>query len=447
MNPMKPLRSLLALLATALLLAAPAAHCAPPIERWTTSGGARVQFVPSTALPIVDVQIDFAAGSANEPAAKAGLASLTRALLEAGAGDLDEQAIADRSADIGAQIGGGTDDDRASLSVRSLSSAAELDAAMELAATLLAQPTFPAAVLERERRRAIAGLREALTRPATLAARSFSAAIHASHPYGVLSTEASLAAIARDDVLAFHRTHYRAALASITVVGDVDRAGAERIAQRLVAGLAQDGTVTALPQPLQPAAATLRIAHPSAQAHILIGLPGMARDDPDYFPLLVGNHVLGGGGFVSRLTHEVREKRGYAYSVSSHFAPQQVAGPFQIGLQTRGSQVEDALQVVNATLAEFIAHGPDAAELKAARDNLVNGFGLRLDSNRKVLDYVAMMGFYRLAPDWLDSWPRQVAAVSLEQVRDAFARRIRPEHLVTVIVGGDGDRPAPQAVQ
>lgn len=443
MNPMTSFRSLLALFAT-LLLAAPAAHSAPPIERWTTAGGARVQFVASAALPIVDVQIDFPAGSAHDPADKAGLASLTRALLEAGAGGLDEQAIADRSADIGAQIAGGTDDDRASLGVRSLSSAAELDAAVELAATLLAQPSFPAAVLERERGRAIAGLREALTRPATLAARSFSAAIHAGHPYGVQVTEASLGAIGRDDVLAFHRTHYRAALASITIVGDLDRAGAERIAQRLVAGLPQDGSVDALPQPQPPAAATLRIPHPSAQAHILIGLPGMARDDPDYFPLLVGNHVLGGGGFVSRLTHEVREKRGYAYSVSSHFAPQQVAGAFQIGLQTRGSQIEDALQVANSTLTEFIAHGPDAAELKAARDNLVNGFGLRLDSNRKVLDYVAMMGFYHLAPDWLDSWPRRVAAVSLEQVREAFARRIRPEHLVTVIVGGDGDRPAAQ---
>ena len=447
MNPMKPLHSLLVLLASAMLAAAPAAHAVPSIERWTTAGGAQVQFVPDAALPMVDIQIDFAAGSAHEPTDKAGLASLTRLLLEAGAADLDEQAIAERSADIGAQFGGGTDDDRSSLSVRSLSSGPELDAAVELAAMMLAQPTFPAAVLERERGRAIAGLREALTRPATLAARSFAAAIYAGHPYGVPSTEDSLRAIGREAVIGFHRRHYRAALASITIVGDVDRAGAERIAQRLVAGLPQDGRVAALPAPAQPNATTLRIAHPSAQAHILIGLPGMARDDPDYFPLLVGNHVLGGGGFVSRLTHEVREKRGYAYSVHSHFAPRQVAGPFQIGLQTRGGQVEDALKVVDDTLAGFIAAGPDAAELQAAKDNLVQGFGLRLDSNRKVLDHVAMMGFYHLAPDWLERWPQRVAAVSQAQVREAFARRIRRDHLVTVIVGGDGDRSKPESAQ
>jgi len=428
------------LLIAALALLAPLAQAGPHIEQWTAPTGARVLFVESHALPMVDIQIDFAAGSAHEPATRAGLAGLTRSLLDAGAGDLDEQAISDRSADIGAQIGGGTDDDRASLSIRSLSAPAERDAAVELAATLLARPTFPAGILERERARAIAGLKEALTKPATLAERRFTALAYAGHPYGQLTTEESLAAIGRDDLVAFHRSHYGASRASIAIVGDVDRATAEQIAIRLTAGLPPVEPPAPLPPPTQPKAERVHVPNPSAQAHILVGQPGMAREDADYFPLLVGNYVLGGGGFVSRLTREVREKRGYAYSVYSYFMPQQVAGPFQIGLQTKGSQAEDALQVVTDTLAGFIAHGPSAAELQAARDNLVNGFGLRLDSNRKVLDYVAMIGFYRLPLDWLDSYPRKVAAVTAEQVRDAFTRRVRPEHLVTVIAGGDGDR-------
>lgn len=432
------LRSLL--LGAALALLPTFARATPHIEQWSAPSGARVLFVESHALPMVDIQIDFAAGSAREPADKAGLAGLTRGLLEAGAGALDERAISDRSADIGAQIGGGTDDDRTSLSIRSLSSTTERDAAVGLAATLLAQPTFPADVLERERARAIAGLKEALTKPATLAERRFTALSYAGHPYGQLTTPESLAAISRDDLVAFHRQHYGASNASIAIVGDVDRATAERIAVRLTANLPQGEAVAPLPQPALPRAERVHVPNPSAQAHILVGLPGMAREDADYFPLLVGNYVLGGGGFVSRLTREVREKRGYAYSVYSYFMPQQVAGPFQIGLQTKGSQAEDALRVVNDTLAGFIAGGPSAAELQAARDNLVNGFGLRLDSNRKVLDYVAMIGFYRLPLDWLDSYPRKVAAVTAEQVRDAFARRVQPEHLVTVIAGGDGDR-------
>jgi zinc protease len=433
-----------AVLCAGLLVAAPAVEATPRIERWTAPTGARVHFVESHALPIVDIQIDFAAGSAYDPAAKTGLAGLTRALLDAGAGGLDEQAIADRTADIGAQLGGGTEEDRSSLSIRTLSSAHERDAAVELAATLLARPSFPADILERERARAIAGLKEALTKPATLAERRFSETVYAGHPYGRLRTPESLAAITREDLDTFHRGHYGASRASVAIVGDLDRATAERIAVRLTEGLPQTPAATPLPAPALPAAASLHIDHPSAQAHILVGQPGMAREDPDYFPLLVGNYVLGGGGFVSRLTTEVREKRGYAYSAYSYFAPQQVAGPFQIGLQTRGSQTADALAVVRSTLAAFIADGPTKAELQAAKDNLVNGFGLRLDSNAKILGYVAMIGFYGLPLDWLDSYPRRVAAVTAEQVRDAFARRIRPEHLVTVTVGGNGDgAPAP----
>lgn len=444
LTPTLLLRGSLALLAGLIVLVAPV-QAGPQIQQWTAPTGARVHFVESRALPLVDIQVDFAAGSAADPAGKAGLAGLTRSLLDAGAGDLDEQAISDRTADSGAQISGNADNDRISLSIRSLSSANEREAAIALGATLLAHPTFPPEVLDRERSRAIAGLREALTKPATLAARRFNEAIYAGHPYGSNTTPESLAAITRDDLVAFHRDHFAARHASVTIVGDVDRATAEQIAVRLTEDLPAGSDLAPTPEAILPTAQTLRIPHPSAQAHILIGQPGLAREDPDYFPLLVGNYVLGGGGFVSRLTHEVREKRGFAYSVYSYFSPQRVAGPFQIGLQTKGSQTMDALKVVNETLAAFIADGPTEKELQAAKDNLINGFGLRLDSNRKILDYVSMIGFYGLPPDWLDRYPLAVAAVTREQIRDAFARRIQPEHLITVIAGGDGDNVAPAA--
>ena len=417
-----------------------AALAAPEILHWTAPTGARVHFVESRALPLVDVQISFAAGSALDAADKAGLASMTHALLDAGAGELDEQTIADRKADLGIQLSGGTDNDRVSLSLRSLSSAAELDAAIALVADLLARPSFPEAVLERERSRAVAALREALTKPATLAARQFTASLYTDHPYGRQSTPESLAALTRADLVAFHRKHYGANRATVAIVGDLDRAAAERIAVRLTERLPATEPATPLPDPAPGGASILRIPHPAAQAHILVGQLGMTREDPDYFPLLVGNYILGGGGFVSRLTTEVREKRGFAYSVYSFLAPQQVAGPFQIGLQTRGGQTEEALDVVRDTLAQFIAEGPTADELQAARDNLVNGFGLRLDSNAKLLDYVSMIGFYGLALDWLDRYPREVEAVTAEAVREAWQRRIRPEQLITVIAGGDGDR-------
>jgi zinc protease len=236
----------------------------------------------------------------------------------------------------------------------------------------------------------------------------------------------------------------------VAIVGDVSRAEAEQIAKQLTAALPAGAPPVALPPPEMPARTTERIDHPSAQAHIVMGMPGLTRDDPDYYPLLVGNYALGGGGFVSRLTKEVRDKRGFAYSVYSYFQPQKVAGPFQIGLQTRGSQAAEAGKVAEDVLTAFVAEGPTEEELQAARDNIINGFGLRLDSNRKILDYVAIIGFYQLPLDWLDAYPRKVAAVTVAAVRDAFSRRVRAQNLVTVVAGGGGDgtaadRPAAEA--
>jgi zinc protease len=185
----------------------------------------------------------------------------------------------------------------------------------------------------------------------------------------------------------------------------------------------------------QPPGETARIAHPASQSHILLGLPAMARSDPDYFPLLVGNYILGGGGFVSRLYLEVREKRGYAYSVYSYFLPLAQEGPFEVGLQTKKEQAEEALARVRVVLDEFLVRGPSAAELKAAKQNLVGGFALRIDSNRKLLEQVALIGYYRLPLGWLDDFTARVEKVSVADVRTAFARRVRPDHLVTVVVG------------
>lgn len=439
------MKSIRTLVGSALFLATGIALpvlAGPQIEHWTSESGARVFFIEGRSLPMLDVRVDFAAGSAYEPEGLEGLAGMTRGLLETGIEGLDEQAIVEQIADTGAQIGGDTDRDRNSLVLRTLSSQTERDASVDLAARLLATPTFPDSALERERNRSIAGLREALTRPATLANRAFSAGIYPEHPYGRQTTPESLARIDRDALLDFHRRHFVAANATVTIVGDIDRAGAERIAQQLTESLPLGEPAPALPQPTMPQARIERIANPSAQSHIAVGLPGMGREDPDYYPLLVGNHVLGGGGFTSRLTKEVRDARGYAYSVFSFFHPHRVAGPFQIGLQTRGSQADSALAVVSEVLAAFTADGPTEEELTAAQSNIINGFGLRLDSNRKILDHVAMIGFYGLPLDWLDTYTGHIAAVTAEQVQDAFARRIRPEHLVTIVAGGDGDRPA-----
>jgi zinc protease len=406
-----------------------------PIENWTTSKGARVLFVRADAIPMLDVNIDFDAGSRRNPPGKAGVAGLTAAMLARGVQGIDEAELADRFADLGAQRGGGADDDRTSLSLRTLSSKPERDKAIELIALIASRPTFPAPLLERERERVIQGLREALVQPGPIAQRTFSSLLYPGHPYGNEATPQTVASITRDDVIDHHRRHYSASRAVVSLIGAVTRQEAEAIAERLTRDLPQGEAPPELPKVALPEPADVRIPHPAAQSHILVGVPALARGDPDFFPLFVGNYVLGGGGFVSRLNNEIREKRGLSYSVYSYFAPMAQPGPFTIGLQTQQEQTAVALQVVRETLERFVSEGPTDAELEAAKQGLVGGFPLRIDSNRKILDNLAVIGWYRLPLDYLERWTEQVQRVTAPQVRDAFQRKVPTDRMVTVVVG------------
>jgi zinc protease len=361
-----------------------------------------------------------------------------------GAPALDENALGEAWADLGASFGGGAGNDRMSFSLRSLTYPDLLAKATQLAARQLGEPAFPEAIWARERSTFNAALKEANTRPATLVARAFNAAVYGQHPYGFEMTEATLARIQVDDMQAFYRSMVQPCRAVVTVVGALDRAQADALVSTLFARLAlsqaaKSGACPALPAVGEVAALEkpqdLRIAFDSAQAHVLIGQPGYKRDDPDFFALTVGNYILGGGGFVSRLTHEVREKRGLSYSVYSYFAPGLHAGAFTLGLQTRPDQAAQAVKVSKDVVAEFVANGPLAAELKAAKDNLMGGFALRVDSNRKLLDNIANIAWNQLPLNYLDTWTQQIERVSAADIKSAFARKLQPQKMVTVVLG------------
>ena len=416
------------------------ASAALPVLHWQLANGAQVYFVESHGLPMLDVSVDFPAGSAYDPAGKEGLANMAHRLLDQGAGGLSDDQIASGFADVGAELGGRFDTDRAGVTLRTLSNAEDRHAALALLTKVLAQPAFAATTVDREKARVIAALKEDEGQPAEIAAQALQRAVFARHPYahresGKIETVAKLTSA---DLQGFYRTHYSAAGVVIALIGDVSQAQAEAIVQQLSAALpaASLAASTVIP-PVPPlASAVLRtIAFPAKQSQILIGQPGVARGDPDYFALYVGNYVLGGGGFDSRLMNQVRQKRGLTYSVYSYFMPMKEAGLFQIGLQTRADQTEQALQVVRQTLADFVAQGPTAAELTQAKDNIIGGFPLRIDSNQKILEYLAMIGFYHLPADYLDLFPQRVAAVTTGQIKRAFEQHIQPDKMVTVVVG------------
>lgn len=435
-DPIRWVRVVATLLFLGTSVSAPAMA---PIEHWQTPNGARVYFVPAPELPMVDIQVVFNAGSARD-GAYPGLAQFTHTLLDKGAGGLSADQIAAQLEGAGARLGGESLRDMATLSLRSLSDPKYLQPALGVFATVIAKPDFNPTDVDRERERMLIGLQYAQQEPEQVLDKAFYAALYGAHPYASPpeGTVDSLKAIDRAVLQAYHQRYYVARNAVVAIVGAVDRKAAEGLAIELTRALPAGAAAPALPAVADlTQAQEQRIAHPSTQTHIQLGLPGMTRDDPDYFPLYVGNYVLGGGGLVSRLSEEIREKRGLSYSVYSYFMPMGERGPFTLGLQTRNDQTAEALQVVRETLAKFVAEGPTEKELKAAKDNITGGQALRIDSNRKILEYLAVIGFYQLPLDYLDTFNGKVEAVTLDQVRDAFARRVQPERMLTVLVGGE----------
>ena len=296
-----------------------AGGCIADDRNWTTPAGARVYFVENRELPIVDVSVDFSAGSSFDKREKSGVAALTQYMLRFGAGGLTEAEIANRIADVGAQLTGRFDLDRAGLGVRTLASAREQDAAIDVLAKMLQSPSFPADAVAREKARHVAGLKEADTKPETIASKAFYATLYGDHPYAMPTS-----GDARDRI----RAHPRGSAGVLSRAlqraprggGDHGRRDARAGRRhctppdRWSAATPKEGSPLPGVTPLDKASEK-RIAHPATQSHILIGAPGMRRDDPDYFALFVGNYMLGGGGFVSRFIEEVRSKRGLAYSV------------------------------------------------------------------------------------------------------------------------------------
>ncbi|ROR34237.1 M16 family metallopeptidase [Inmirania thermothiophila] len=425
-----------ALLALAALPAL--AGAGPRIEHWRTEGGVPVYFVQAPELPMVDVQIVFDAGSARD-GDRPGLAALTASLLEEGAGPWDADALAARFEGLGARFGVEAGRDSATVSLRSLTDAELLAPAVETLRAVLAKPRLDPGAFERERRRMLVGLQAAEESPGAVAERAFYRALYGDHPYGSPpeGTRASLEGLTPADVVAFHRRHYVTGNALVAIVGALDRRGAERLAARLAEAIPRGPAAPPLPPvPDLPGPRLIRIPHPSTQTHILVGAPGIRRDDPDLFPLYVGNYVLGGSGLVSRLSEEVRERRGLAYSVYSYFLPMRRRGPFQLGLQTRNERAEEALGVVREVLGRYLREGPTAQELEAARRGIVGGFPLRIDSNRKILGYLTLIGYHGLGLDYLERFTERVEAVTAEQVREAFRRHLDPARMVTVLVGG-----------
>jgi zinc protease len=416
-----------------------------PIEKLDSVKGAKAYLVQTKTLPMVDIEISIDAGDRYDPAGKSGLASMTAELMNYGArtskGVLTEAQIADEIADLGANLGISVGGERAVIRIRSLSRKDLRDRAVQLASVMLSSPTYEAKILEREKQRAITSLLEAETKPESVLERRFRKSVYGNYPLGESPSVKSVGSVSASDLARFHQQFYRGDRMIVSIVGDVSPSEASEIVGTLLKNIPQSGmAIPMLPQlqrsPIEPLSSReIQIPFDSQQAHIAMGMTAITRSNPDYFPLIVGNYILGGGGFVSRLMSEVREKRGLAYSVFSYFAPGKDAGIFQAGLQTKGDQAALALEVMSSTMANFIANGATTSELQTAKANLINGFPLRIDNNRKLLDNVSSIAWNDLPLDTLETWTAKVDAVTLEQVSAAFQKYLAMDRMKIVVLG------------
>ena len=409
----------------------------PNIEYWTTSIGTDVYYVHSPELPMVDIQVVFDAGSIRD-GSTLGVAMLTNSLLEEGADGDDADTISSGFESLGAIYSSDIGYDSASLKLRTLTQTELFTKAMENFKKVISKPDFPKDAFERKRSQMLVGIKAKQQSPGAIAKDTFMGAIYQSHPYGKPSegNQDTIKSIKRENITSFYDKYYTAKNSIIAIVGAVDRKAAEQIAEDIVNSLKEGEKVDSLSKVKElDESKNIFIEYPSAQTHILVGQPGVRRGDSDYFSLYVGNHILGGGGMVSRLFEEIREKRGLSYSAYSYFTPMLFKGPFITGLQTKTNQADEAISVLLENIEKYIKEGPTQDELIATKKNIIGGFPLRIDSNSKILSYVVVIGYYKLPLDYLDTFNQNVEEVTIDSIKDAFKRRLSPEKFVTVSVG------------
>ena len=406
------------------------------IQRWQTAEGSTVLFVAAPELPMLDLRLTFAAGSSKD-GEQYGVAMLTNAMLNEGIPGKDVTAIAESFEDLGANFGNGAYRDMAIASLRSLSAPDKLDPALALFCQVIGQPTFPADSLVRIKNQVLEGFEYQKQNPGKLAGLALFERLYGEHPYAHPSegTAQSIPNIDVAQLQAFHQQAYSAGNVVIAMVGAIDRSRAEAIAEQISKALPAGQALAKVQAAEVPKPGKHHIEFPSSQTHLLLAQLGIDRKDPDNAALYVGNQILGGGGFGTRLMEEVREKRGLTYGIYSAFTPMQVAGPFMINVQTRAELGEATLELVRQLVREFVASGPSEAELARAKRELAGSFPLSTASNADIVGQLGAMGFYNLPLSYLEDFMKQSQALTVDQVKAAMNKHLSADKMVIVTAG------------
>lgn len=412
------------------------------IQRWHTPQGSEVLLVERHELPIVDYLVIFkGAGLVAEPEGKSNIAAATAELLATGTRELDEDAFNQKVSSLGATLSGSSSSDFSSIGFRTLSHPETLNATVDLLNQALTQPRFDENTLQRIKNQASLALKQSESYPSFIADREMTRLNYPDHPYGktAFQTVEKIQSVQRADIQDFHRQYYAQNNAIVAIVGDVNRAQAEKLLAQTFKGLPEKAALSKDIPPVTVKGQQRKVIpfpH-SSQDTIVLSLPVLTADNPDYFAMILGNYVLGGGGFDSRLMKVLRDEHGYTYGASSSIAAYKQAAPFTIAFSTERKNSEAALKATQAILRDFIAHGATETELQQAKAHITGSFPLRLDSNAKLLGNLTHLAYYNRPNDWLDTYNDKINALTADDVKRAWQRHVQPEKLNIVIVGGE----------
>jgi zinc protease len=425
-----------ALAGVGFLLAAAAPAAATTIDKVVSPGGIEAWLVEDHTVPVITVSFAIDGGSAQDPDGKLGLASLLSEMLTEGAGPYDAAGFKTVLADRSIQIGFAASQDYVTGRLKTLST--ERDAGFELLRLALAEPRLEDADLDRVKASRLAELNFQENDPGTIADDRWSAAAFPGHPYGRpgIGTKDSVAAIAVADLQDLRRRLFARDGLRLAVVGDIDAATLKQALDRIFGGLPAKGDRRDVPEITAKDAGTTMVPMPVSQAVIQLGFAAPRRDDPDYFPAIVMNHILGGSTFTSRLYKAVREQRGLAYSVDSDIIQLRHSGVLVITAGTQAARAGESLSVIRDEIARLAKDGPTAQEVAEAKSYLIGSYPLGFASFDTLAGYVLQLQLAGRGRDFIDRYPGLIDAVTADQVKAAAAKFLQAKDPTALLVGG-----------
>jgi zinc protease len=410
------------------------------ISKYVTKNGVEILYTKSENIPMIDIKITFDAGS-NKDGELKGLSMLTHSLLDEGTSKMNSEAIASAFESTGAIFSTSVNKDKSSVSLRSLADKKYLEPSVKMLLKILSDSVFPKSEVILQKERTLSSISEDKSDPSEVSSNLFFKEIYGNYAYGFpsIGSEESIEKIKRKDIINFYKENINSSNASIAIVSSLSKKDiiilSEKISKSLSFSSPKKNVLNNFLKNNKKKYIFKKFN--SEQAHIYIGGQSIKRGSENHLPLYVGNYIFGGSGFSARLMKELRVKRGLTYGVYSYIYPMKNIGPFVVGIETKAEQAQESVRLIHKMLKEFHANGPTDKELTHAKEAIINGFPLRIDSNQDILNYLSMINYYDLPINYLNTFTDKISKITKKDILRAFKEEIDVNNLITLVVGNE----------